>query len=322
MVEKLASKGQGKVAGTLGDAAAKLQGLVATEKDSRAMLENGKAIARDVWQQLRSQAGESGAFSGIRETMERIMGRLKDVLRTLKEEKIETERRQEQAKAEAEAAHDEAYDKVIAAGGDVASAKAAAAAAREMSGHVTFTTTPDGKLKRSDDSSDSSGNDQLTKLAREGVSVWADVRADAKVQALLKEEIAPGFEALIRSAVEVVCELMSKLELPRVDGVYDSPLGSVCYHVDNLAFSEFIVAPDGLKVENQTGENGEQAGFGSTVSIDGIRTVMNDIHFAYCEFPKNWGMVDSEGLCTVKVCLLYTSPSPRDATLSRMPSSA
>ena len=27
-------------------------------------------------------------------------------------------------------------------------------------------------------------------------------------------------------------------------------------------------------------------------------------------------------LASVKVCLLYTSPSPRDATLSRMPSSA
>ena len=26
--------------------------------------------------------------------------------------------------------------------------------------------------------------------------------------------------------------------------------------------------------------------------------------------------------CTVTICLLYTSPSPRDATLSRMPSSA
>ena len=43
----------------------------------RRHLKDGKAIAKDVWQQLRSQAGESGAFSGIRETMERIMGRLK-----------------------------------------------------------------------------------------------------------------------------------------------------------------------------------------------------------------------------------------------------
>ena len=41
VVEKLAKKGNGKVANTFGDAASKLQGLVATEKDGRAMLENG-----------------------------------------------------------------------------------------------------------------------------------------------------------------------------------------------------------------------------------------------------------------------------------------
>ena len=33
-------------------------------------------------------------------------------------------------------------------------------------------------------------------------------------------------------------------------------------------------------------------------------------------------LTDSESLTVVDVCLLYTSPSPRDATLSRMPSSA
>ena len=127
------------------------------------------------------------------------------------------------------------------------------------------------------------------------------MRADERIRRLVREEIAPGFESLIRASVEVICDLMATLELPRVDGVYDSPLGSVCYHVDDLAFSEFVVAEDGLRVANQTGENADSAGFGSTVSIEGIRTVMNDIRFAYCEFPKNWGVVDSEGLCTVKV---------------------
>ena len=34
-------------------------------------------------------------------------------------------------------------------------------------------------------------------------------------------------------------------------------------------------------------------------------------------YPKD----DTPG-CTIETCLLYTSPSPRDATLSRMPSSA
>ena len=34
------------------------------------------------------------------------------------------------------------------------------------------------------------------------------------------------------------------------------------------------------------------------------------------------GHGNSDGPCLDTICLLYTSPSPRDATLSRMPSSA
>ena len=298
-MERLASKGKGKVATTFGAAAARLQGLVSTERDNRALLENGREVAKDVWQQLRSQAGESGAFGDIRATMERIMTRLKEVLKQLQAEKVAADAREAEETARADAAEAEAFARAKAAGVDDASAAAAAAAARKMSGHVTFTTGPDGKLEMR---SGEDGEDaRLGKLAGAGKSVWDDVRADDKVQKLLKEEIAPGFEALIRASVEVICDLMSTLELPRVDGVYDSPLGSVCYHVDDLAFSEFVVAKDGLHVQNQTGENGEQAGFGSTVSIEGIRTKMNNIRFAYCEYPKSWGVVDSEGLCTVKV---------------------
>ena len=33
-------------------------------------------------------------------------------------------------------------------------------------------------------------------------------------------------------------------------------------------------------------------------------------------------LTNKPGICIVSSCLLYTSPSPRDATLSRMPSSA
>ena len=41
-------------------------------------------------------------------------------------------------------------------------------------------------------------------------------------------------------------------------------------------------------------------------------------------FATNYIQIISldEGLVPFKICLLYTSPSPRDATLSRMPSSA
>ena len=37
---------------------------------------------------------------------------------------------------------------------------------------------------------------------------------------------------------------------------------------------------------------------------------------------KQSAPVEEEGVCVCVCCLLYTSPSPRDATLSRMPSSA
>ena len=37
---------------------------------------------------------------------------------------------------------------------------------------------------------------------------------------------------------------------------------------------------------------------------------------------ENWNRPKTEVNALMKLCLLYTSPSPRDATLSRMPSSA
>ena len=301
IVERLASKGHGKVSETFGNAALKLKGLVdGNDGDNKQLLENGKGVVKDVWQTLSRTAGENGNFGDIRETVTRIMTRLKDVMKQLQEDKLLAEKYREEEVARADAAEAEAFSRAKKAGADDDAAAAAAAAARELTGHVTFTTGADGKLVVNHEHDDSSDN-RLGKLAKEGKSVLDDIREDDKVQKLLREEIAPGFENLIRASVEVICDLMSALELPRVDGIYDSPLGSVCYHVDDLAFSEFVVAKDGLRVANQTGENGQRAGFGSTVSIEGIRTKMNDIKFAYSEHPKNWGVVDGEGLCTVKV---------------------
>jgi len=142
---------------------------------------------------------------------------------------------------------------------------------------------------------------RLKTLADESKDVWSDLRADDQVRRLIKEEVVPGFERLIRGAVQVSCELMAKLELPRVDGVYDSPLGSVCYHVDNVHFSEFEVQKESLRVINHMDEDDEGAGLSTTVEVGDIKTTMKDVEFAYCEFPRNWGMVDGEGLCTVTV---------------------
>ena len=62
----------------------------------------------------------------------------------------------------------------------------------------------------------------------------------------------------------------------------------------------------------------------ATVGITQHATEMlGDIVFA--EVPEAGKVVEKEGQAAVVEstnCLLYTSPSPRDATLSRMPSSA
>ena len=42
----------------------------------------------------------------------------------------------------------------------------------------------------------------------------------------------------------------------------------------------------------------------------------------WLDFSAAYAFYDGSGTYIGKICLLYTSPSPRDATLSRMPSSA
>ena len=55
--------------------------------------------------------------------------------------------------------------------------------------------------------------------------------------------------------------------------------------------------------------------------ISGVLTEINSQDGSVVEVGALLGSVSAEGRA-VKSCLLYTSPSPRDATLSRMPSSA
>ena len=52
-------------------------------------------------------------------------------------------------------------------------------------------------------------------------------------------------------------------------------------------------------------------------------TAVTDIGLAVNDRVKKQGeWVDETTFVDITICLLYTSPSPRDATLSRMPSSA
>ena len=64
---------------------------------------------------------------------------------------------------------------------------------------------------------------------------------------------------------------------------------------------------------------------GSARYVDDIPTPSNTLHVAFGLSPIARGEIKSLDLKAVwaaKGCLLYTSPSPRDGLLSRMPSSA
>ena len=65
-------------------------------------------------------------------------------------------------------------------------------------------------------------------------------------------------------------------------------------------------------------KNAKKTAFGKDHQFDSIHS--------YEAFKANVPIRDYEGIKNyierIKNCLLYTSPSPRDATLSRMPSSA
>ena len=67
---------------------------------------------------------------------------------------------------------------------------------------------------------------------------------------------------------------------------------------------------------------------GNVVEVDTVTNTVHDCEeegiesndLVETDVRVEWNVVVEDGL--PEVCLLYTSPSPRDATLSRMPSSA
>jgi len=98
-------------------------------------------------------------------------------------------------------------------------------------------------------------------------------------------------------------------------------LGFLVRFISNAVMTGFL---SGLGVLTILGQVGDLTGYASDASNKVVRTLDTIIH---------WRQVDlatlAIGLLTIviiiainRTCLLYTSPSPRDATLSRMPSSA
>ena len=340
IAESLAAKSAStsQTASVFAAATANLKHLIATSENRQELAEAAKNLGKEVWEKLGNRANENSNVSSMKVTVDRLSGRVRELLRKLQEDK---RKREEEAAMAAVMGLDGLSSPRGGMGSDGGSL-------------MNSPRTPGGGLRNNGVAGEKSGvNSRFKTLGEESQSIWRDIRGDEQINKLLKEDIVPGFNSLIRNAVEVSCELISKLELPRVDGIYDSPIGSVCYHVDNLHFSEFSIDKGALRVINHV--NGEKrnnrkhhrkphhhnqdedghheyydseyasddeveescedggfhqfnersnsniTGLHSTVEVRGIKTKMEEIEFAYCEHPRGWGVIDGEGLCTVKV---------------------
>ena len=251
VVESLASKGRGEGGGNLPRSRSQAPGPAqhrAGQPRARGERQGGRQGGVDA---AAVPGWRGGALEGIQGTVQRVTQRLKEVLKALQQQQAERNRKE----ADADAIEADAYKRATDAGVDHDSATAAAAAAREMSGHVTFTTGADGKLVMTaadGQSVDVGDNDAMTKLAREGRSVWQEVRTDEQVQRLLKEEIAPGFRVAHPRIRRGHLRPHLHPRAPRGSTALRLATRERVHHVDNLAFSEFSVGKDGLRVENQT----------------------------------------------------------------------
>lgn len=340
IAESLAAKSAStsQTASVFAAATANLKHLIETSENRQELAEAAKNLGKEVWEKLGNRANENSNVSSMKMTVDRLSGRVRELLRKLQEDK---RKREEEAAMGAVMGLDGLSSPRGGMGSDGGSL-------------MNSPRTPGGGLRNNGVAGEKSGvNSRFKTLGEESQSIWRDIRGDEQINKLLKEDIVPGFNSLIRNAVEVSCELISKLELPRVDGIYDSPIGSVCYHVDNLHFSEFSIDKGALRVINHV--NGEKrnnrkhhrkphhhnqdedghheyydseyasddeveescedggfhqfnersnsniTGLHSTVEVRGIKTKMEEIEFAYCEHPRGWGVIDGEGLCTVKV---------------------
>ena len=88
-----------------------------------------------------------------------------------------------------------------------------------------------------------------------------------------------------------------------------------------VASNEFGLNYENIKISSTDTEkvpNTSASAASATTDINGAAIVnaINNIKSGLNEFIYDYFKTNS------KICLLYTSPSPRDATLSRMPSSA
>ena len=114
------------------------------------------------------------------------------------------------------------------------------------------------------------------------------INADTRVITLVDEELTPDYAALLRAAVaRTGAEALEVRPVRTSENADNSLLLMLADQVD------VVIASSGQH--------------GDAVRAAGCKTLVIETSVAPNKFPP---------------CLLYTSPSPRDATLSRMPSSA
>ena len=89
--------------------------------------------------------------------------------------------------------------------------------------------------------------------------------------------------------------------------------------VEMVVYDVFNVQGNYTKTESDT--RYPFKGNNSIIRLNG-QTISNDLTIDSDENGMSAGPITQNATVTINGCLLYTSPSPRDATLSRMPSSA
>ena len=141
-----------------------------------------------------------------------------------------------------------------------------------------------------------------------------------------EQVIAPSNESLLElalSAAQAAGELLLDGQLRTLKVETKSSPTDVVSEMDHA--SEALLNEILLGARPQDGILGEEGS--SIAGTSGLRWVVDPLDGTvnYLYGLANWAVsigLEFDGEAIVGVCLLYTSPSPRDRTRSRMPSSA
>ena len=192
IAESLAAKSAStsQTASVFAAATANLKHLIATSENRQELAEAAKDLGKEVWEKLANRANENSNVSSMKMTVDRLSGRVRELLRKLQEDK---RKREEEAAMAAVMGLDGLSSPRGGMGSDGGSL-------------MNSPRTPGGGLRNNGVAGEKSRvNSRFKTLGEESQSIWRDIRGDEQINKLLKEDIVPGFNSLIRNAVEVSC---------------------------------------------------------------------------------------------------------------------